>query len=119
MSVFILTLHIIGAFVMGLLAIVLLLSLFRNEVIAVEKYTRFLAWNLGFELISGSLLTILAPEQVSLLHFCQNVSLYLFVSGVLFLLSALRIKEMFPRTSVLVPIMPSFIVVTSTAISLL
>jgi len=119
MFTLVLTIHILGAILMGLLAVLLLASIFKNDVQVIEKYTRFLAWNLGFELISGSLLTVLSLETMSFLHFCQNVSLYLFASGILFTLSALRIRGMFPKIPVLIPIAPSLVVVASTAVSLL
>ncbi len=118
MFTFVLALHIFGAIVMSISAVFLLLGAFFVDLPRTRLHTRILAWALGFELVTGSLLAIVSPNVVSVSSFCQNIGLYVLLTGALFLVSALRVGATFPQAPVLVPVIPSFIMAVLTAVSL-
>jgi len=114
----ILTFHIITAIAMGVFSLLIIWGVWRNASAFVTEYAQLLAFGLGLELVSGSLLAILFPESISVVEFCRNVFLYLFFTGSILSLAFVYIKKPFPSFTVLVPILPGLILSTYAVFSL-
>ena len=89
----ILTVHILGAIVVGAVTLLTLFSVSAENVVRLHGRVRALALGLFFEIGTGSLLAILSPG-ISLFAFCKNIMLYSTVVFATYVVVFLRLSRM-------------------------
>jgi hypothetical protein len=116
-----LTLHLVGAFILFVLLGRAVYSLISNNISALKPSATSIAWGLAFQLITGSFMALAASNGMSLIAFCNRVVLYvgltLIVEMMLFF-KMRRSQALFPLYNVASSFGVGLIFVIATAFTL-
>jgi hypothetical protein len=115
----VLALHIAIALTMGALSLRMFYRLSRGRIGSIAQDVKVLSLLLAGELVTGSVMALISPKGVSFGDFCENVALYLSLTGVVFLVAWWRARGEFVFGRSLAPILPALGITTVTALGLL
>ena len=92
--------HVTGAAFLGVVILFVIYALMKNISSLYASYASTIAVGTCIQIITGSLLTLVSTERVSLVHYCSKIGVYfvvLITSEVLLYLNILKVKnKLFP-----------------------